>query len=61
MQHNYNYQMGIWVNNTAIPDPEWTYQIGDLDTSGKRDATGLLHRAYVATKINYEFSWNGLE
>ena len=62
MVHNYNYDMGIQVNGIDIPDPaEWTYQIGDLDTSGKRDATGLLHRAYVATKINYEFSWNGLE
>jgi hypothetical protein len=54
--------MGITVNGTSIPDPaEWNYQVGDLDTSGKRDATGLLHRAYVATKINYEFTWNGLE
>ena len=35
--------------------------MGDLDTSGNRDATGLLHRAYVATKVNYEFSWNGIE
>ena len=59
---HYNYDMGIKVNNTNIPDPaEWNYQVGDLDTSGKRDATGLLHRAYVATKINYEFTWNGLE
>lgn len=59
---HYNYDMGITVNGTAIPDPsEWNYQVGDLDTSGSRDATGLLHRAYVATKINYEFSWNALE
>lgn len=58
----YHYDMGIRVNNTSIPDPsEWKYQVGDLDTSGSRDATGLLHRAYVATKINYEFSWRGLE
>ena len=35
--------------------------MGDLDTSGSRDATGLLHRAYVATKINYELSWNSLD
>lgn len=62
IMQNYNYQMGIKVNNVDIPDPsEWNYQVGDLDTSGSRDATGLLHRAYVATKINYEFSWNGLE
>ena len=58
----YNYELGIIVNGVQIPDPsEWNYQVGDLDTSGSRDATGLLHRAYVATKINYEFSWNALE
>ena len=62
MVHNYNYAMGIKVGGVNLPDPaEWNYQIGDLDTSGSRDATGLLHRAYVATKINYEFNWNGLE
>lgn len=58
----YNYQLGIKVGSTNIPDPsEWNYQVGDLDTSGSRDANGLLHRSYVATKINYEFSWKGLE
>ena len=47
---------------TILPDPsEWNYQVGDLDTSGSRDATGTLHRAYVATKINYEFKWKALE
>ena len=59
---NYRYEMGITVNNVSIPDPaEWNYQVSDLDTSGKRDATGLLHRAYVATKVNYEVVWNGVE
>lgn len=62
MVYPYSYKMGIKVGSTSIPDPsEWNYQVGDLDTSGSRDATGLLHRAYVATKINYEFSWNALE
>lgn len=62
MERKYNYKMGIRIGNVSIPDPtEWNYQVGDLDTSGKRDATGLLHRAYVTTKINYEFSWNALE
>lgn len=62
MTRPYNYRMGIVIDGTAIPDPtEWNYQVGDLDTSGSRDATGLLHRAYVATKINYEFTWNALE
>ena len=62
MQFHYNYQMGLKIGNTEIPDPaSWNYQVGDLDTSGKRDATGLLHRAYVATKINYEFQWKAME
>jgi len=55
------YILGITVNTTPIPDPSsWNYEIADLDTSGKRDATGTLHRARVATKINYEFEWKGL-
>lgn len=58
----YPTNMQITINGTVLPDPaEWNYQVGDLDTSGSRDATGLLHRARVATKINYEFNWNGLE
>ena len=58
----YNYKLGITVDGVNIPDPaEWNYQVGDLDTEGGRDATGYLHRAYVTTKINYEFSWNALE
>ena len=65
MYITYNYDMRIKIgsgNTPNIPDPsKWTYQIGDLDTSGSRDANGELHRAYVATKINYEFTWNGLE
>lgn len=62
MHYPYNYNMGIKVGDTDIPDPsKWTYQVGDLDTSGSRDAKGLLHRAYVATKINYEFEWNAIE
>lgn len=58
----YKYDMGFTVNGTQIPDPsKLGYQVGDLDTSGGRDATGLLHRAYVATKINYEMTWNSLD
>ena len=64
----YRYSMGIRVKNAGgdgwvnLPDPsEWTYQISDLDTEGGRDATGLLHRAYVATKINYQFAWTSLD
>lgn len=62
MKFNYNTRMGIEVDGHSIPDvSSWSYQVGDLDTSGSRDATGLLHRAKVATKINYEFEWNALE
>lgn len=61
MRH-YNEIMGFKVGNVNLPDPSgFTYQVGDLDASGNRDATGLLHREYVATKINYELSWNSLE
>ena len=61
MRH-YNEVMGFMVGNVALPDPSgFTYQVGDLDASGNRDATGLLHREYVATKINFELSWNSLE
>ena len=60
--HQYTYKMGIKVGSTKIPDvSSWKYQVGDLDTSGRRDAKGMLHRAYVATKINYEFEWKGLD
>lgn len=62
MMLSYNHAMKLTVNDVDLPDPSsWTYQVGDLDTSGSRDATGYLHRAYVATKINYEFTWNALE
>ena len=62
MTRKYNNTMGIQINGDNMPDvSKWSYQIGDLDTSGSRDATGLLHRSRVATKINYEFSWNALE
>lgn len=62
MYLTYNYAMGLKVGSTDLPDPSsWNYQVGDLDTSGSRDATGWLHRARVATKINYEFEWEALE
>ena len=59
---DYSYVLGLKAGDVVLPDPsEWNYTVGDLDTSGKRDASGLLHRAYVATKINYEFQWKALE
>ena len=45
------YGMGFKVGTTAIPDPSaFTGAVSDLDTMGKRDATGYLHRNMVATK-----------
>lgn len=62
MNRAYNFKMGLNVDGVNLPDPsKLSYQVGDLDTSGSRDATGLLHRAYVTTKINYEISWNAIE
>lgn len=47
----YRYDMGFKVNGTKIPDPtKFTGKVSDLDTMGKRDANGLLHRNMVATK-----------
>lgn len=58
----YTYNMGIKVGEVSLPDPsKWDYEVADLDTMGKRDGTGLLHRAKVATKVNYSFEWSGLE
>lgn len=62
MKLQYKYELGLKVGDVSLPDPNsWNYQVGDLDTSGSRDATGLLHRARVATKINYEFEWKAIE
>lgn len=62
MVREYRFKMGLEVDGIKLPDPsKMGYQVGDLDTSGSRDATGLLHRAYVTTKINYEISWNAIE
>lgn len=56
-----NYDMRLYVNNVPLPDPSsWEYEVSDLDTVGKRDATGTLVRNRVATKINYSFSWTAL-
>ena len=48
---NYRYDMGFMIGSTAIPDPAgFSGAVSDLDTMGKRDATGYLHRCMVATK-----------
>lgn len=57
-----NYKMGFAVNGTAIPDPsKFSGAESALDTSGERDATGMLHRAMVATKHPLKIEWNLLE
>ena len=62
MVFTYRYELKLKANGVSLPDPSsWNYQVADLDTSGSRDGTGYLHRAYVATKINYEFEWTALE
>lgn len=55
------YEMGFKINGTPIPDPSgWEYEVADLDVSGERDTTGLLHRDRVATKVNYSLEWGVL-
>lgn len=48
---NLRFEMGFMVNGQLLPDPsKFTGAVSDLDTMGKRDATGYLHRNRVATK-----------
>lgn len=48
----YRYDLGFAVNGTPLPDPSgFSGETADLDTSAERDATGMLHRDRVATKI----------
>lgn len=48
---NVRFDMGFMVNGYPIPDPsKFSGAVSDLDTMGKRDATGYLHRNRVATK-----------
>lgn len=58
----YLYSMGFRVNGYLIPDPAgFEGSISDLDTSAERDATGMLHRCKVATKIPLQFSYVAIE
>lgn len=57
----YSYRMGFQVNGSRIPDPAvFTGKASALDTSGKRDATGTLHRAMVATKHPLKLEYHGI-
>jgi len=56
-----SYSMGFLVNGTRIPDPnKFTGAVSDLDTMGKRDANGLLHRKRVATKHPLKFEYTNI-
>lgn len=49
---DYTYNLGFAVNNIPIPDPtEFSGETADLDLSGERDTTGMLHRNRVAQKV----------
>lgn len=57
----YSYSMGFKIGGTAIPDPRgFSGEVSDLDLSGERDATGLLHRDRVATKIPVEMRYENI-
>lgn len=58
----YRYDMGFKIGNTAIPDPyKFTGAVSALDTLGKRDATGTLHRNMVATKHPLKIEYQNIE
>lgn len=57
----YRYSMGFKIGSTSIPDPHvFTGAVSDLDTLGKRDATGYLHRNRVATKHPIKLEYHGI-
>ena len=46
-----NYNLGFEIDGVPIPNPSsHGGTISALDLQAERDATGLLHRDYVATK-----------
>ena len=55
------YDMGFSVNGVPLPNPtEFSCTESDLDTMGKRDATGYLHRNMVARKVNMKIGWSSI-
>ena len=58
---NLRYEMGFLINREPLPDPsKFTGAVSDLDTMGKRDATGYLHRKRVATKHPLKFEYQNI-
>jgi hypothetical protein len=59
---DYRYDLGFAVNGVPIPDPAgFSGETSDLDTSAERDATGLLHRNWVAQKVPLELSYTNID
>lgn len=57
----YRYDMGFKIGSAPIPDPsKFTGKVSDLDTMGKRDARGTLHRNRVATKHPLKLEYNNI-
>ena len=62
MERQYNYDMGFTINGVAIPNPSsFTGAASDLDTLGKRSATGELHRNKVTTKYHTKLEWSNIQ
>lgn len=58
----YKYNLGFAINGTPIPDPSgFSGETSDLDTSAERDATGLLHRNWVAQKVPTEMTYTNID
>ena len=57
----YTYSLGFKVNGRPLPDPSgFSGETSDLDVSAERDATGLLHRDRVATKIPVQLTYTNI-
>lgn len=56
-----NYNLGFEIDGVPIPNPSsHGGTISALDLQAERDATGLLHRDYVATKQPFWLQYNCL-
>lgn len=61
-KREYRAVLGFAINGKPLPDPSaYSGKTSDLDASGERDITGLLHRDMVAaSKTPVSMSWSGL-
>ena len=57
----HNFDMGLLINGQRIPDPTvFTGAASALDSSGSRDANGMLHRNMVATKHPLKLEYHAI-